>query len=97
MLHKAILFPRPALHSLARPTKERRTFLGLQRPPPPKPPMMGYLVVQGLAVVLLADLAIATALNQPTTIRSVVQTAGLWNDTPEFEPVKLDGGKEGAD
>lgn len=46
--------------------------------------MMGYLVAQGLAIVLLADLAIAAVQNEPTTVRSVCQTAGFWKDTPEF-------------
>ena len=64
---------------------QRRTFLGLQRPPPPQPQMMGYLVAQGLAIVLLADLAFATVTNEPTTIRSLCQTAGFWKDTPPFD------------
>lgn len=68
-------------------TLQRRTFLGLQRPPPPKPHMMGYLVVQGLAIVLLADLAFATVTNETTTVRAVLQQAGLWKDAPEFEKV----------
>ncbi|RMZ30124.1 hypothetical protein D0859_05755 [Hortaea werneckii] len=50
--------------------QQRRTFLGLRRPPPPKTPMMGYLVAQGLAVVLLADLGIAMLRGEPTTVRS---------------------------
>jgi hypothetical protein len=49
--------------------------------------MMGYLVVQGLAIVLLADLAIATIINQPTTVRSICQTAGVWKDPPPFEKI----------
>lgn len=69
------------------PACQRRTFLGLQRTPAPKPQMMGYLVLQGLAVVLLADLAIATAQNEPTTIRSVAQSAGLWLEAPAFEEI----------
>ena len=64
--------------------QQRRTFLGLQRPPPPKSPMMGYLVAQGLAIVLLADLAIATAQGETTTIRSVCQSAGFWTEGPDF-------------
>ncbi|EME45772.1 hypothetical protein DOTSEDRAFT_127546 [Dothistroma septosporum NZE10] len=47
--------------------------------------MMGALVAQGLAVVLLADLGFATVTNQPTTVRSVAQSAGYWLDPPEFD------------
>jgi hypothetical protein len=64
---------------------QRRTFLGLQRPPAPKSSMMGYLVVQGLAVVLCADLAFATLTDDRTTIRAVAQTAGIWKDPPAFD------------
>jgi len=64
--------------------QQRRTFLGLRRPPPPKTPMMGYLVAQGLAVVLLADLGIAMLRGEPTTVRSVCQSAGFWKD-PDFK------------
>lgn len=74
------------MHPL-RPTyalQQKRTFLGLRRFPAPKPAMMGYLVAQGLAVVLLADFAIATALNSPTTIRAVCQSAGFWKDDADF-------------
>ncbi len=53
---------------------------------------MGYLVVQGLAVVLLADLGISTAIGKTTIVRSVCQEVGLWKETPEFE--KLDLGKK---
>lgn len=60
--------------------QQKRTFLGLRRPPPPKTPMMGYLVAQGLAIVLLADLAFATVTNEPTTVRSVCQSAGFWQE-----------------
>lgn len=80
LLRPAIMRQRNAFAS-----QQRRTFLGLQRTPAPKPQMMGYLVLQGLAVVLLADLAIATVQNEPTTIRSVAQSAGLWLDPPAFE------------
>ena len=69
---------------------QRRSFLGLRRPPPPKPQMMGYLVAQGLAIVLLADLAIATVQGEPTTIRSIFQTAGYWKRAPTFETVHHD-------
>ncbi|RMY92412.1 hypothetical protein D0861_02513 [Hortaea werneckii] len=64
--------------------QQRRTFLGLRRPPPPKTPMMGYLVAQGLAVVLLVDLGIAMLRGEPTTVRSVCQSAGFWKD-PDFK------------
>lgn len=67
--------------------RQKRTFLGLQRPPAPPSRTMGYLVLQGLAVVLLADFAIATVQNEPTTIRSVAQSAGLWLDPPPFEKI----------
>lgn len=63
---------------------QRRSFLGLQRPPAPKPRIMGYLVAQGLAIVLLADWLVAVVQNEPTTIRSVFQSAGLWKDVPAF-------------
>jgi hypothetical protein len=49
--------------------------------------MMGYLVVQGLAVVLLVDLGFATMFNGKTVIRKVAQSAGLWTDGPAFESV----------
>ena len=70
--------------------QQRRTFLGLQRPPAPKPHMMGYLVAQGLAIVLAGDYAIATLMNEPTTVRSIFQLAGLCKDTPAFEKVHHD-------
>ena len=65
--------------------QQKRTFLGLQLTPPPKPAVMGLLVLQGLAIVLAADYGIATLLSQPTTIRSVAQTAGFWQEAPPFE------------
>jgi len=46
--------------------------------------MAGYLVAQGLVVVLLIDLGIATAMNDKTTVRSVCQAAGWWKDSPAF-------------
>jgi len=52
--------------------------------------MMGYLVLQGLGIVLLADWAIAVAWGQPTTIRSVCQTAGLLKEPTAFEKLHLD-------
>jgi hypothetical protein len=44
-----------------------------------------YLVVQGLAIVLLADLGLATVFNGKTTVRKVVESAGWWTDGPTFE------------
>ena len=70
---------------------QRRTFFGLQKPPPPKPAMMGYLVVQGLAVVLLVDFGFATVFNGKTQIRKVAQSAGFWTDGPEFGRVHANG------
>jgi len=46
--------------------------------------MAGYLVAQGLVVVLLIDLGIATAMNDKTTVRAVCQAAGWWKDSPAF-------------
>ncbi|EMC98813.1 hypothetical protein BAUCODRAFT_381039 [Baudoinia panamericana UAMH 10762] len=76
--------------------QQRRTFLGLQRPPPPPPATMGYLVVQGLAVVLTVDYAIAVVRGEPTTIRVVCQSAGFWNDAPAFERLHGDGDAPGS-
>ena len=73
-------FKRAVLTSPFSAYQQKRTFLGLRRPPAPKTPMMGYLVAQGLAIVLVADLAIAMVQNKPTTIRSVCQSAGFWKD-----------------
>ena len=77
------------------PYHQRRTFLGLRRPPPPKTPMMGYLVAQGLAVVLLADLGIAMLRDEPTTVRSVCQSAGFWKD-PDFKKLHEENRKTRA-
>ena len=93
--HARTMGPANALRRvMARPSRmsfpqhsQRRTFLGLQRTPPPSSRMMGALVAQGLAVVLLADLGFATLTNQTTTVRSVAQSAGYWLDPPEFEKV----------
>ena len=76
---------------------QRRPFLGLHRPPAPKPHLMGYLVAQGLAVVLLADLAFATLTNEPTTIRAICQTVGLWKEPPKFEQIHYDTKPEGIE
>jgi hypothetical protein len=48
---------------------------------------MGYLVAQGLAVVLLADLAFATVTNEHTTLRAICQTVGLWREPAKFEQI----------
>jgi len=56
--------------------------------------MMGYLVIQGLTIVLLADLAIATVQGEPTTVRSVCQSVGFWKDGPEFTAVHGGDGNE---
>ena len=61
--------------------QQRRTFLGLRRGPPQTPAMNAYLVVQGLAIVLLADLGVATAMGDITTFRSICQAGGLWKDS----------------
>ena len=58
---------------------------------------MGYLVAQGLAIVLLADYGIATVTNEMTTVRAVCQTAGLWKDTPPFEKIHHETGKESVE
>lgn len=52
--------------------------------------MMGYLVFQGLAIVLLADFAFSSLTNETTTVRSVLQIAGLWRDPPPFEKIHKD-------
>ena len=70
-----------------RPTMQHRTFLGLQRTPPPQPHIMGYLVAQGLAVVVLGDLAIAALRGEPSTTRLFCQAAGFWRDPPKFGEV----------
>lgn len=73
---------------------QRRTFLGLQQTPPPKPRVMGYLVMQGLAVVLIADLGFATVFNHPTVLRSVAQSAGIWKEGPSFEESHKSGAED---
>jgi hypothetical protein len=57
--------------------------------------MMGYLVAQGLAIVLLADLGIATLLGHTTTVRSVCQAAGFGKDPQAFEEMHGRDGKAG--
>ncbi|KAM3416688.1 hypothetical protein BST61_g8279 [Cercospora zeina] len=64
---------------------QRRTFLGLQRTPSPPPKTMALLVLQGLGIVLLADYAIASVTGEATTVRSVAQSAGYWQDAPPFK------------
>ena len=64
---------------------QRRSFLGLQQTPPPNPRMMGYLVAQGLGVVLLVDLGFAMAFGHSTIIRKIAQSAGVWKEDPPFE------------
>lgn len=59
--------------------------MGLQRTPPPKPSTMGYLVFQGLALVLLADYGFARLLDHPTVVTKVVQSTGLWEQAPSFK------------
>lgn len=46
---------------------------------------MGYLVVQGLALVLLADYGFAALLDHPTVVRKVAQSTGLWQEGPSFK------------
>ena len=64
---------------------QRRSFLGLQRTPPPKPHIQGLLVGQGLAVVLLVDYAAATLRNEKSVARSTLQYFGFWRDPPPFD------------
>ena len=77
-LRKPSLTPR-------RDMNQRRTFLGLQQTPPPNPRMMGYLVAQGLAVVLLVDLGFASVFGHSTITRKIAQSAGVWKEDPPFE------------
>jgi len=63
---------------------QRRTFLGLQQTPPPNPRTMGYLVAQGLAVVLLVDLGFASLLGHSTITRKIAQSAGIWKEEQPF-------------
>lgn len=74
---------------------QRRTFLGLQRTPQPKPAMMAYLVAQGAGIVLLIDLGIATLMNDKTTFRTICQAAGVWKDPPAFDEAHAAGSGEG--
>lgn len=84
MLSRSLLRARPRVLTYNA-IRHKGTFLGLQRTPPPKPAMAGYLVAQGLVVVLFIDLGIATAMGDKTTVRSVCQAAGLWKDLPAFD------------
>lgn len=47
--------------------------------------MMGYLVIQGLAVVLLVDVGFATMLGHQTIMRKIAQSAGMWKEAPSFK------------
>jgi hypothetical protein len=47
--------------------------------------MMGYLVMQGLAVVLLADFGFAKMLNHPPVMVKIAQSAGIWKEERSFE------------
>lgn len=62
----------------------RRSFFRLQRTPAPPPRVMGYLVAQGLAVVLLGDYAIATVRDTTTVARSLFEATGMWKQPPTF-------------
>lgn len=77
--------PGPARVWTARLPVQRRTFLGLQRTPAPKPHIQGLLVGQGLAVVLLIDYAAAALQDSKTITRSTLQFFGLWQDPEPFE------------
>jgi hypothetical protein len=70
---------------LRRGMNQRRTFLGLQQTPPPNPRVMGYLVAQGLAVVLFVDVSFATVLGHQTIVRKIAQSAGIWKEPPPFD------------
>jgi hypothetical protein len=84
-LHLGGGMPRIRKLLLRRDMTQRRTFLGLQQTPPPNPRMMGYLVAQGLAVVLLVDLGFASLLGHSTITRKIAQSAGVWKEEPPFE------------
>lgn len=88
-------FIRPPIYRAG--MQQRRTFLGLQRTPQPKPGMMAYLVVQGLAIVLLGDLAFATIMNDKTIVRSVAQAGGVWLDPPPFGEIHEKSGERVAE
>ena len=69
--------------------QQRRSFLPYYRPLPPQTSKQaGFLVAQGLVIVLLADLALATLHGTPTTVRSVCQSAGFWKDDPDGEFIR---------
>lgn len=87
---------RRSILSHATTTQQRRTFLGLQQTPPPRPRVMGFLVVQGLAVVLLVDYGFAMFLNHTTITRKIAQSAGIWRDTPSFEDYHKPSSRGGA-
>ncbi len=58
---------------------------------------MAYLVVQGLAIVLLGDLAFATIMNDKTIVRSVAQVGGVWLDPPPFGEIHEKSGERVAE
>lgn len=82
---RSLINPRILSHRYAH--SQRRTFLGLRRTPPPSTGMSAYLVAQGLGIVLLIDLGIATVTQEKTTLRAICQAAGWWKDPPGFEKV----------
>jgi len=47
--------------------------------------MMGYLVMQGLVVVLLADLGFAKLLNHSPVLLRIAESAGIWKEERSFE------------
>jgi len=74
---------------------QRRSFMGLQRTPPPKTSTMGYLVLQGLALVLLADYGFASLLDHPTVIKKVAQSTGMWQEGSSFKDAHTMEGDSG--
>jgi hypothetical protein len=89
-LHQYTAMPPRVFDSPRRPSFrhqgiQRRTFLGPQQTPPPNPRMMGYLVMQGLAVVLLADFGFAKLLNHPPVMLKIAQSAGIWKGECSFK------------
>jgi len=70
--------------------------MGLQRTPPPKSSVMGYLVFQGLALVLLADYGFATLLGHATVVRKVIQSTGWWERGSSFKTAHKGGEEEAS-
>lgn len=77
--------------------QQRRSFLGLQRTPTPKPHVQGLLVAQGLAVVLLVDYAVAAMQGSKTTLRSTLEFCGMWKVPPSFDTVHNQTGATGRE